>query len=71
MQKKYGGKSVIVPIALDRFTNMLAQARASGSIPQPEKVRAIGDYSWQVASEAEDEDSWYQAVSKKLDHWLD
>ena len=68
--KHYGGKSVVIPIALDRFVNMLAQSKNCGYVPSPDKIRAFCEYSMAAANAAEDEDEWYSAISRKADDWL-
>lgn len=69
--KHYGGKSVIIPIALDRFVGMLTQSKNSGYIPDPKKVRDFCEYSKAVAKMATDEEDWYTKVSAKADAWLE
>ena len=68
--KHYGGKSVVIPLTLTRFMGMLEQSRNCGYIPAPEKIKAFCEYSMMVASDAEDEEAWYAAVSNKADNWL-
>lgn len=69
--KRYGGKSIVVPLTLDRFVNMLKQSKECGYIPAPEKVRALCEFSMAAANKAEDEEAWYAAISNKADNWLD
>ena len=68
--KHYGGKSVVIPLTLDRFVGMLTQSKNCGYIPSPDKVRAFCEYSMTVANAAEDEEAWYDAISQKADNWL-
>lgn len=68
--KHYGGKSVVIPLTLDRFMGMLTQSKNCGYIPSPDKVRAFCEYSMSAASSAEDEEMWYDAISKRADNWL-
>ena len=68
--KHYGGKSVIIPMTIGRFKNMLTQSKNCGYIPSPEKLRAFCEFSRTAAEEAEDEEAWYSAVSQKADSWL-
>ena len=68
--KHYGGKSVVIPLTLDRFIGMLTQSKNCGYIPSPEKVRAFCEYSMTAANTAEDEEEWYDAISKKAENWL-
>lgn len=69
--RHYGGKSVIVPLSIDRFKDMLAQAKSSGCVPAPDKIRAFFEYSKKAADAAEDETDWHQKVSEKAGHWLE
>ena len=69
--KHYGGKSVVIPIKLDSFVNMLTQSKNCGYIPSPDKVRAFCEYSMSAAETAEDEEEWYSAISQKADNWLE
>lgn len=68
--KHYGGKSVVIPLTLDRFVGMLTQSKNCGYIPSPDKVRAFCEYSMSAANAAEDEEAWYAAISHKADNWL-
>jgi len=68
--KHYGGRSVIIPLTLDRFVNMLAQSKGCGYVPAPDKVRAFCEFSMTAANESEDEEEWYAAISKRADEWL-
>lgn len=68
--KHYGGKSVIIPISLERFVGMLTQAKDSGYIPEPRKIREFCEYSRQVAQSAADEEDWYAQISARADTWL-
>lgn len=69
--KHYGGKSIVIPITLDRFMNMLTQSKDCGYIPSPDKVRAFCEYSMTVANASDDEEEWYSAISQKADNWLE
>ena len=69
--KHYGGKSVIVPLTIERFVNMLTQSKNRGCLPSPDKIRAFCEFSMDSANAADDEEEWYAAVSKKADHWLE
>lgn len=69
--RRYGGKSVIIPMTVKKFVNMLAQAKNCGYVPMPEKVRAFCEYSMMAANAAKDEEQWYAAISDRADHWLE
>lgn len=68
--KHYGGKSVIIPLSLDRFVGMLTQAKNCGYVPSPDKIRAFCEYSMVAANAAEDEEAWYTKITQKADNWL-
>lgn len=68
--KHYGGKSIVIPLTLDRFIGMLTQSKNCGYMPSPDKVRAFCEYSMNIAEKAEDEESWYATISRKADNWL-
>ena len=69
--KHYGGKSVVIPLTMDRFMGMLTQSKNCGYIPSPDKVRSFCEYSMTAANEAEDEEAWYAAISQRADNWLE
>lgn len=66
----YGGKSVIVPLELDVFINMVEQSYRSGYVPDPQQVRGIFEYSIEQAKISLDENEWYEKVKKKALNWL-
>ena len=68
--KHYGGKSIVIPLTLDRFIGMLTQAKDCGYIPSSKKVQEFCEYSMEAASISEDEEIWYKAISQKADNWL-
>lgn len=68
--KHYGGRSVIIPMTIDRFKNMLTQSKNCGYIPSPDKLKSFCEFSRTAAEEAEDEEAWYRAISQKADSWL-
>ena len=68
--RRYGGKSVIIPMTVEKFVSMLTQSKNCGYVPSPEKIRAFCEYSVVAANAAKDEEEWYAAISDKADHWL-
>lgn len=68
--KHYGGKSIVIPLTLDRFIGMLTQAKDCGYIPSSEKVQEFCEYSMEAANISEDEEIWYKAISQRADNWL-
>lgn len=66
----YGGKSVIIPVELDVFINMVEQSYRAGYIPNPEQVKNIFDYSMEQAKISTDEKEWYAKIKEKALNWL-
>ena len=67
----YGGCATIIPITLDRFVGMVAQSKAFGTVPRPDRLRAFCEYSIEKAKTATDENDWYLAVCNRADRWLE
>ena len=66
----YGGKSVIVPLELDVFINMVEQSYRAGYVPNPEQVKGIFDYSMELVKMSKDENEWYEKIKEKALNWL-
>lgn len=66
----YGGQSVIVPLELDIFINMVEQSYRAGYVPNSEQVKAIFQYSLEQAKAAKDEIEWYSKIKDKALNWL-
>lgn len=66
----YGGQSVIVPLELDTFMNMVEQSYRAGYLPDSKQVKEIFEYSLEQAKEARDEMDWYGKVKEKVLNWL-
>ena len=66
----YGGQSIIVPLELDVFINMVEQSYRAGYIPNSKQVKAIFEYSLEQAKSAQDENEWYTKVKDKVLNWL-
>lgn len=66
----YGGKSVIVPLELDVFINMVEQSYNAGYVPNPQQVKSIFEYSLEQAKNSVDEKEWYAKVKEKALNWL-
>ncbi len=66
----YGGHSVIVPLELDVFINMVEQSYRAGYIPNSEQVKEIFDYSLEQAKMSQDENEWYAKIKDKALNWL-
>lgn len=66
----YGGKSVIVPLELDVFINMVEQSYRAGYVPNSQQVRNIFEYSLEQAKISADENEWYEKVKEKALNWI-
>ena len=66
----YGGQSVIVPLELDVFINMVEQSYRAGYMPNSKQVKEIFEYSLEQAKEARDERDWYAKMRDKVLNWL-
>ncbi|MBD5134717.1 MAG: AlwI family type II restriction endonuclease [Lachnospiraceae bacterium] len=66
----YGGQSVIVPLELDVFINMVEQSYRAGYVPDAEQVKEIFEYSLEQAEAAKDENEWYAKIKDKVLNWL-
>lgn len=66
----YGGKSVIIPLELDVFINMLEQSYRAGYVPNPQHVKSLFNYSLEQVKKSTDENEWYANVKKKALNWL-
>ena len=66
----YGGQSIIVPLELDVFINMIEQAYRASYIPNSKQLREIFEYSLRQAKIANDENEWYTKIKNKVLNWL-
>ncbi|MBQ2801409.1 MAG: AlwI family type II restriction endonuclease [Lachnospiraceae bacterium] len=66
----YGGKSVIVPLELDIFINMVEQSCRAGYVPNSKQVKEIFEYSIAQAKVSKDENEWYAKIKEKALNWL-
>lgn len=66
----YGGRSVIVPLELDVFINMVEQSFCADYTPNPKQIKAFFEYSLEQAKIADDEYQWYEKIKHKALNWL-
>ena len=66
----YGGQSIIVPVELDVFINMVEQSYRADYVPDSAQVKNIFEYSLQQAKIAKDENEWYAKIKDKVLNWL-
>lgn len=65
----YGGKSIIVPLPLKIFQQMLENSYKADNIPQPSQVEAFFAFSRQLADGKGDEQSWYKQMKQAALTW--
>ena len=66
----YHGKSVVIPLALDIFIKMVESAINYNSVPTPNKVKELCEFSLYYAQIAKDEVDWHEKVIAKAINWL-
>lgn len=66
----YGGNSVVVPLELDVFINMVEQSYAAEYVPKPEQMESLFEYSLEQAKTAIDETEWYAKIKERALNWL-
>ena len=66
----YGGQSIIVPLELDVFINMVEQSYRAEYVPNPQQLKSFFEYSLEQAKIAHDEKEWYAKVKDKALNWL-
>lgn len=66
----YGGASVIIPLELDVFTKMIEQSSKSMYEPTPLLVKNFCDFSMEVAQRVDNEEEWYNEITKRALNWL-
>lgn len=66
----YGGKSVIVPLELDVFKEMITASYNANYQPSPNKVKELFEYSEKIAETSSDEIEWYKKLTEKAYNWL-
>ena len=66
----YGGKSVIIPLELEVFEKMVEQSHNASYVPDPQQIKAFCEYSMHIATSAQSEIEWYEAIKEKALHWL-
>lgn len=66
----YGGKSIILPLELEVFEKMVEQSKDAGYEPDPKRIKALCNYSLEVAESASSEKDWYERIRAKALDWL-
>lgn len=66
----YCGQSVIVPLELDVFIQMVKQSYKASHIPNSEQIKELFEYSLEQAKLSQDEKEWYARIKNKAINWL-
>lgn len=66
----YGGKSVIVPLALDTFQKMLEASHRAVRKPVPAQVWGLHEASVALVKMSADEAQWYAGLRDWASSWL-
>ncbi|MBR1743043.1 MAG: AlwI family type II restriction endonuclease, partial [Lachnospiraceae bacterium] len=66
----YGGSSVIVPMELNVFINLLEQSYRADYVPDSIQIKEIFQYSMELADKSVDENEWYEKLKEKALNWL-
>ena len=66
----YGGNSIILPLELDVFINMVEQSYKAGYTPNADQIKSLFDYSFETAKSSVDEKEWYANVKQRALNWI-
>lgn len=66
----YGGKSIIVPLPLETFINMVKQSYAAPYTPTPQQIKELFEFAKAEANRDIDEKEWYLSIQRKAMNWL-
>lgn len=66
----YGGKAVIVPMELAVYRKMLEDSYHAAYTPDACRIRAIFEKSKDIASNADNENEWYNQIQDYAMNWL-
>ncbi len=66
----YGGVSIIVPIELNLFIQMVEQSYQADYVPDPGQIREIFEFSKEQAEKSSDENEWYSGIKDRILNWL-
>lgn len=67
----YGGKSTIIPLPLSIFRKMVEDSYKASYTPNPNQVLKFFEQSNKLASEFDNEQDWYNAITKAALNWLE
>lgn len=62
----YGGRSTIIPLALDDFRKLLENAKSAQRRPNSQDIKTLLTEMANLASSASNETEWYQGISSKV-----
>ena len=66
----YGGQSIVIPLELDLFRQMVEKSHSAGYVPNPENIRTFCEYARKMANEKDTDQDWYAAIKEKAADWL-
>lgn len=66
----YGGPSIVIPLELSLFRQMVEKSHSAGYVPNPENIRAFCEYAREMAKEKDTDQDWYAAIKGKAADWL-
>lgn len=65
----YGGRSIIVPLPLAVFRQMLEQTRTAHDKPTAESIRRLFEFSRESAGATDNPDTWYRELIEAALNW--
>lgn len=68
--KRYGGKSKIIPIALDAFIDMLKCANENREKVSSDKLKIYLDTICNKVNDFDDEEQWFMFINKLCKSWI-
>lgn len=66
----YGGKSKIIPLSLEQFSELLARAAQSKTRPTPAELKKFLDSAMDESVIAKGQEEWAKHIQQSIDGWL-
>lgn len=66
----YGGTSIILPLELSVFEEMVKRSGEASYTPSPNQIQQLCEYSMKMALSSSNELEWYAALRQRALHWL-
>jgi hypothetical protein len=67
--KLYGGKTKIIPMSIDQFTDFI-QVGIKNNFNSPLKLKLWLEKQWNFNQNCSDEDEWYKNISSNIFEWV-